>query len=227
MNLFSSKESKKKAIIAALLILFVALIFVFFVLPMVKYLINPSKFKIFLNQFGVWAPIAFILIQTLQMAFLIIPGAAVLVAGGYVFGRISIIYSIIGIMIGSVVVFEISKLFGKPFIESIMNKKIIGKLNEQSENVGKTLFILFLIPPLPHDLFSFAAGISNLKLKDFLLISFIGRLPLIVFYTLVGYQLTKLNLFYSLLLLSIILLGSYLIFRNKDKLEENLKKYIK
>jgi uncharacterized membrane protein YdjX (TVP38/TMEM64 family) len=60
-----------------------------------------------------------------------------------------------------------------------------------------------------------------------MLISFVGRLPLIVFYTLVGYQLTKLNLFYSLLLLIIIVIGSIFIFYHKEKIENNIHEYTK
>jgi len=52
-------------------------------------------------------------------------------------------------------------------------------------------------------------------------------LPLIIIYTVVGYQLTKLNLFYSLLLLIIIVVGSVLIFYNRDKIENNIHKYTK
>jgi uncharacterized membrane protein YdjX (TVP38/TMEM64 family) len=174
-----------------------------------------------------WAPLAFISLQMLQMLFLIIPGAPFLVAGGYVFGNIGIIYSLIGVMIGSVIVFELGRLFGRPFIESVIDKRALEKIDNQSTTLEKTLFVLFLIPPFPHDVFSFISGITNLTLKNFILVSFIGRLPLIIIYTVVGYQLTKLNLFYSLLLLIIIVVGSVLIFYNRDKIENNIHKYTK
>jgi uncharacterized membrane protein YdjX (TVP38/TMEM64 family) len=227
MQLFNSSDAKKKTIIAIFLIIFILIVFIVLVFPILKYLIKPSQLKIFVLQFGVWAPIAFILLQTLQMLFLIIPGAPFLVAGGYIFGNIGIIYSIIGIMIGSVIVFELGRLFGRPFLESVVDKKAMAKIDNQSSTVEKTLFVLYLIPPLPHDVFSFIAGVTKISLKKYILISFVGRLPLIIFYSLIGYQLTKLNLFYSLLLLIIIVVGSIIIFYNKDQIEDNIHKYTK
>jgi len=227
MHLFPSDVAKKKALLAIFLIIFVLILFIILVFPIVKYLIRPTQLKLFVLQFGVWSPIVFVLLQTLQMLFLIIPGAPFLIAGGYVFGNLGIVYSVIGIMMGSMIVFGMGRLFGRPFLESVIDKKAIAKIDYQSNNVGKTLFVLFLIPPLPHDIFSFIAGITTLKFKDYLLISFVGRLPLIVFYTLVGYQLTKLNLFYSLLLLIIIVIGSIFIFYHKEKIENNIHEYTK
>ena len=227
MQIFPSNVAKKKALLAIILIIFVLILFIVLVFPIIKYLIRPSQLKLFVLQFGVWSPLVFILLQALQMIFLIIPGAPFLIAGGYVFGNLGVIYSIIGIMIGSMIVFGMGRLFGRPFLESIIDKKAIAKIDNQSSNVGKTLFVLYLIPPLPHDIFSFIAGITNLKFKDYIIISFVGRLPLIVFYTLVGSQLTKLNLFYSLLLLIIIVVGSIFIFYHKEKIETDIHEYTK
>ena len=227
MQIFPSNVAKKKALLAIILIIFVLILFIVLVFPIIKYLIRPSQLKLFVLQFGVWSPLVFILLQALQMIFLIIPGAPFLIAGGYVFGNLGVIYSIIGIMIGSMIVFGMGRLFGRPFLESIIDKKAIAKIDNQSSNVGKTLFVLYLIPPLPHDIFSFIAGITNLKFKDYIIISFVGRLPLIVFYTLVGSQLTKLNLFYSLLLLIIIVVGSIVIFYHKEKIETDIHEYTK
>lgn len=227
MRIFSSRNARQKAILAILLILFVFFVFILLVLPILKYLIRPSQLQLFISQFGVWAPIAFMCLQMLQMIFLIIPGAPFLMAGGYIFGNLGIVYSIVGILLGSLIVFGMGRLFGRPFLESIVDKNIITKIDKQSNSVGKTLFVLYLIPPLPHDVFSFIAGFTNLSLKHYVLISFVGRLPLIVFYSMVGYQLTKLNLFYSLLLLIIIVVGSIIIFYHKEKIEYNIHEYTK
>jgi uncharacterized membrane protein YdjX (TVP38/TMEM64 family) len=115
MHLFPSDVAKKKALLAIFLIIFVLILFIILVFPIVKYLIRPTQLKLFVLQFGVWSPIVFVLLQTLQMLFLIIPGAPFLIAGGYVFGNLGIVYSVIGIMIGSMIVFGMGRLFGRPF----------------------------------------------------------------------------------------------------------------
>ncbi len=227
MQLFLSKSAKKKAISAGIIIVLFLIIAVILVWPLLKYVTMPTQLRALTKQFSFWAPAIFILLQVIQMVFLVIPGATILIAGGYAFGNVSIIYSLIGIMIGSFIVFQLGRLFGRPFLESIFDKKVFEKIDNKSNTIGKTLFILFLIPPLPHDTFSLLAGITNISLKKYMLISFVGRLPLIVFYSIMGNQLTKLNLFYSLLLLIIIGIGSLVIFFHKDKIEGNLHKYAK
>ncbi len=226
MHLFSSKEAKKKVIIALVISLFLVVAAAVFIWPYVSILTKPSVIKELVLGFGVWAPLAFIGLQILQMVFLFIPASPIIIVGGYIFGAWGVFYSVIGIILGSIIIFFIGRLFGRPFLESVLDKKIINKIDYESDNIAKTLFILFLIPPLPHDAFCYMAGITKIELKKYILAVAVGRLPQIVFLTLIGYQLTKLNLFWSLLLIGVIIVGSIIIFQNKNKIEIRLHGYV-
>ena len=39
------------------------------------------------------------------------------------------------------------------------------------------MFFIYLIPGIPKDVVSYAAGVSEMKLKPFMLLSLVGRLP--------------------------------------------------
>ena len=39
------------------------------------------------------------------------------------------------------------------------------------------VFLIYLIPGIPKDIASYAAGVSEMKLKPFMLLSLIGRMP--------------------------------------------------
>jgi uncharacterized membrane protein YdjX (TVP38/TMEM64 family) len=39
------------------------------------------------------------------------------------------------------------------------------------------LFVIFLIPGIPKDIFTYAAGVSEVRIRSFLLLSLIGRTP--------------------------------------------------
>jgi len=227
MKFFSSKEAKLKVIIAGIIVLFIIVSSVVFIAPLFKSFNSPSEIKNIVLGFGVLAPLAFIGLQVLQMVFLFIPASPIIITGGYLFGSLGILYSLLGIMLGSIIVFYIGRLFGRPFLESVVDKKVIDKIDYQSDSVARTLFVLFLIPILPHDAFSYMAGITKIKLKHYAFVVFIGKLPQIIVLTLVGYQLTKLNLFWSLLLIGIIIIGSIIIFKYKSNIERNLHGYIK
>jgi len=42
------------------------------------------------------------------------------------------------------------------------------------------LFVIFLIPGIPKDLFTYAAGVSEMRIAPFLLLSLIGRSPAMI-----------------------------------------------
>lgn len=226
MRFFSSAEARKKAIIALIIFVFLIIAAMVFIWPYLSILTKPSVIKEIVLSFGIWAPLAYIGLQILQMVFLVIPASPIIVVGGYIFGAYSILYSAIGIILGSIVIFYIGKIFGRPFLKSVLDKKIMDKIDEKSDNIAKTLFILFLIPPLPHDAFCYMAGVTKVKLKWYVFAVIIGRLPQIVFFTLIGYQLTKLNLFWSLLLIGVVIVGAIIIFQNKNKIETQLHSYV-
>ena len=85
---------------------------------------NPEIVKQFIAGFGIFAPIVFILLQTLQVIIFVIPGPVFTIAGGYAFGVLfGTIYSLIGTVLGSIVVFHLSRKFGRPFVVKMVGKK--------------------------------------------------------------------------------------------------------
>ncbi|MYA80131.1 MAG: VTT domain-containing protein, partial [Acidobacteriia bacterium] len=55
---------------------------------------------------------------------------------------------------------------------------------------GKSaLFVLFLLPGMPKDAMSYAAGLTQLKVGEFVVISGLARMPALLFSTLMGSQL--------------------------------------
>lgn len=226
-HLFSSKASKKKAFLAILVIITIIILTIIVTLPLAKAFSNPAQIKAFVLQFGTYSAIVFILIQILQLIFAIIPSPPVVIAGGYIFGPfLGTMYSLIGLLIGSMIVFGITRLFGRPFVENILDKSILEKIDEKSNSFAKTLFVLYLVPIMPHDAFTYLAGLTNMKFKKFLLAVATGRLPSILFLSVVGYQLTKLSLLFSLILLGFVIVGGVLIFYKRKNIEDNLHKHI-
>lgn len=156
---------------------------------------NPEKIKELILSYGSYSFLAFIVIQILQIIIFFIPGEVVQIAGGYVFGPIfGFVLSIIGIVIGSAFTFQISRILGKPFVEKICNKSnswLIKKLEKNSHNdtgVAKVIFIFYLIPGIPKDLLGYICGISDITLKQFLVLSTVGRTPALLFSCFFGHS---------------------------------------
>ena len=67
----------------------------------------------------------------------------------------------------------------------------IERLN--SKKMYAIVFFLYLIPGIPKDMVSYAAGVSEIKFKPFLIISALGRLPGMIGCLLMGYMIMEEN----------------------------------
>jgi len=71
-------------------------------------------------SFGMAAPVFFIGLQVCQVVAAPIPGQAAGFAGGYVFGwRLGILFTMVGLAIGSWLVFVLSRTLGRGFVERL------------------------------------------------------------------------------------------------------------
>ncbi|ADQ46630.1 SNARE associated Golgi protein-related protein [Caldicellulosiruptor kronotskyensis 2002] len=157
---------------------------------------NPQKFKSWVLSFGHLGVLVFILTQILQVIISAIPGEAVQISGGYLYGTLlGTVYSLIGIMIGSVCVFYITRLLGFGLVRKIVSEEKLRKfyslINSPKGEIA--IFLLFLIPGLPKDILTYIAGLSPIKPLRFFAIVAIARLPGIFFSSYIGSSLEEKN----------------------------------
>lgn len=142
----------------------------------------------FLLQFGIWTPLAFFLLQLLQVIIAPIPGGTVGLVGGALFGTFwGFIISASGTLIGSAIVFLLTKRFGRPFVQKFVSSTIIEKYDHiHDSKINAVLFGIFLFPLFPDDMLCFIAGLSKMKFKTFLFIAFFARTPSVFLNNMVG-----------------------------------------
>lgn len=147
------------------------------------YLVRLYEDKRFLKQtlreWGILAPIFFILLQALQVVVSPVPGEATGFLGGFLFGVWGgFIYSSIGLTLGSVWAFAIGRWLGARFVRNIVSKETWDRMGFIVEAEGAILcFIIYLIPGLPKDIVCYLFGISPMPLWVFALVSGLGRMP--------------------------------------------------
>lgn len=132
-----------------------------------------------LREWGVLAPLMFMVIQALQVIISPIPGEATGFLGGYLFGVwLGFIYSTIGLTAGSVAAFGVGRWLGAHFVRNLVSKAMWDRLGFIVEAEGAILcFIIYLIPGLPKDMVCYLFGISPMPLWVFALVSGLGRMP--------------------------------------------------
>ncbi len=181
---------------------------------------KPEELKDMLNSFGWKGILIFIGFQVLQVVVAAIPGEFVQIAGGYVYGTIAgTLYSLAGIVTGSVFVFAIARLIGYPVVKLFVTPKQLEKFSfmMNSNKSEAAMFILFLIPGIPKDILTYIAGLTPVKPLKFFVIITIGRLPALLGSSFIGHNTQKGNygIVIAVSVVAVVLFAVGLIFRDR------------
>jgi uncharacterized membrane protein YdjX (TVP38/TMEM64 family) len=146
---------------------------------LVRLYVDKKFLKQTLRQWGILAPVLFMVMQALQVVISPIPGEATGFLGGYLFGEwLGLLYSTIGLTMGSVGAFWIGRWLGEHYVRNLVSKETWDKLGFIVEAEGVILcFIIYSIPGLPKDIVCYLFGISPMPLWVFALVSGLGRIP--------------------------------------------------
>lgn len=179
-------KSKSKLILNILTIIgIVAVIFFIYFAVKERWFLDNEILLTKIKSFGLLAPLCFILIQIVQVVLPVIPGGASCLVGVMAFGAVGgFIYNYVGLVLGSICSFLLSRKFGMSIINKLFKEKDIKKALDKINNSKYDLifFLIILLPGLPDDLFCYISGITKMSLKKFTLIILIGKpLTLLVY----------------------------------------------
>lgn len=161
-----------------LIVLISIVVFLSYELGLIEFFLSEEKLRKFIDSLGPFGFIGFILVQAFQVVAAPIPGEVTGLLGGYLYGTVGgTILSTIGLTLGSVIAFLLGRIFGKPFVERVVDPIILSKFDYLLHHKGAFLvFFLFLIPGFPKDYLSYFLGLSRLSVLEFAVIAGIGRL---------------------------------------------------
>jgi len=157
--------------------------------PMMRFVAEPERFRMWVEQHGILGRLVYMLIVFLQVVIAVIPGEPVEIAGGYAFGAVEGTLLYLGAaVLGSLVVFLLVRRFGIRLLEIFFTKDKIESLKILKTNRKRAVlfFFIFMIPGTPKDLLCYYAGLTDMKLGTFLVINAIGRLPALISSTIGG-----------------------------------------
>jgi uncharacterized membrane protein YdjX (TVP38/TMEM64 family) len=186
---FMGLSIRAKGILISLLVILAGLLLVILfhyhihlwdhVIKVYKAIYHPHRLKRVILSYGAYAPVAYMLLQVMQVVVAPIPGGAIEFLGGYLFGvKTGFLYSMVGLFFGSWFAFGLARLFEKVAVEKFVSLNTRKKFNYLIGHEGVILsFVLFLIPGFPKDALCYILGLTPMHLGIFLLISTIGRIP--------------------------------------------------
>ncbi len=138
-----------------------------------------EQLRAYLESWGAWAPAAFVGIQILQVVIAPIPGELCGAVGGFMFDTWpNVIYSTIGLTVGSVMAFFAARIIGQPLVNLVVSENMMKKLKFLTGRRGTMLALfLFTIPGFPKDILCYILGVSPMGFVTFLVVCAVGRIP--------------------------------------------------
>ena len=208
-----SPQRKKRLAWTALVIfvLLTAAVCWFVGRPMLRFVSEPEKFRLWVDGHGLWGRVLYVGMCFLQVVVAIIPGEPLEIAGGYAFGAVwGTVLCLIGLFLGSVVIFALVRRFGQSVVEVFFPPEKLHSLRflQSSPKRNLLFWIVFTVPGTPKDLLCYFAGLTDLPWGTWLLMCSLGRLPSVVSSTIGGDALGLRNYQFAVLAFAVTMLIS-------------------
>ena len=190
---------------------------------------HKDAFRLWISEHYVLGAIAVILICALQVIVALVPGEAVEILSGYVFGTwMGSLLCMIGITLGSVLVILLTRWLGRRFVEAFYPREKIDSLPILRDPAKRNVFtfFLFLLPGTPKDLLTYIIGLTEMSIPLYLLLTTAARFPSVISSTMGGGAMgeSRFSLAFWVFLITAALSGAgygiYLLIQKKQKREK-------
>ena len=167
-------------------------------------------------------------LQFVQIIVAFIPGEIVQFAAGALYGPwLGAAIILVGCFFSSWLVFEIVHRLGLPFVEAMVPTQYLERFRafEQDGKLAIIVAILFLIPGLPKDVFTYLVPLTSMLRKQFLVIAMLARTPGILASTFAASGLVEGNMYVSIVIFVILAIVAIIAYVLKDKLLDLLGRH--
>lgn len=155
--------------------------------------IDRGQLEIWLEEMGILAPIIYILLYTIG-TLLILPSTPLNLTGGAIFGvGWGTLWTTIAAIIAAIVAFAFTRTIGR----DIVAKKFAGRWEAIDAEIRLGgLFYMFsirLLPIIPYGLVNFAAGLTSIRWRDYVIGTLLGTIPGVLPFVMMGSGFTQLS----------------------------------
>lgn len=187
----SAKSGKKRNLSTADIVKLAGLIAVIALMCVITAALWPTLSQVFeeggverlvteIQQAGAAGVATLLGLQLLQVIVAFIPGEVVQVAAGMMYGPwLGGLIVALGACGASALVYLLVHWLGAPFVRNMVSDSFSEKFQrfEASGKLDTVVFILFLIPGMPKDVFTYVVALTDMRMGKFLLLTTLARLP--------------------------------------------------
>jgi uncharacterized membrane protein YdjX (TVP38/TMEM64 family) len=144
----------------------------------------------YILSFGLWAPIASSFLMVLQALVAPVPSFLITFANGLAFGVFwGWMLSLFGHVLAATVCFWISRSLGRVPVEVLVGKTGLESADRWFARWGMyAVFVGRLVPGVAFDVISYAAGLTRMRFRNFLVATALGIFPQTFLYSYLGRQ---------------------------------------
>jgi uncharacterized membrane protein YdjX (TVP38/TMEM64 family) len=130
-----------------------------------------------IKGYGVWGPVILFVLFVLQTFIAFIPGQALMVASGYIYGFSGgILITWISLVVGGQAAFWLARHYGRPFAEKFISPPLLDRWDKSAAGQGIGFYVVTLVMPFfPNDAMCYVAGLGNMTGRRFLIANTLGR----------------------------------------------------
>jgi len=130
-----------------------------------------------MERAGIWGPGVLFILFVLQVFLAFIPGQALMVASGYLYGFWGgFLLSWLSLVAGGEAAYVLARRYGRPFAEKWISPGVLERWNQAAMGQGIVFFAISLVMPLvPNDAMCYVAGLGRISHGRFSIANFLGR----------------------------------------------------
>lgn len=179
-----------------------------------------EQIRAFVLDFGIYAPLIFILLFTFA-PLIFFPDGILALSGGLIFGfGWGSFYIVLGALCGGTLSFYLARIYSTKMHEKLSHDKLIYFQKSVQKHGFIMILLLRFVPLVPFNIISYSAGFSTIRYRDFFFATLLGMLPGVLVYANIGAQSLAFGsreFWLSIILLGLLLLGSLLFKRTVKK----------
>jgi uncharacterized membrane protein YdjX (TVP38/TMEM64 family) len=139
--------------------------------------VDIDALQAWLRQWGWWAPALYVVLYIIA-TMLVLPSTALNLTGGALFGPwLGLLWTSVGAILAAIIAFIFSRTIGREAVA----QRLAGRWQAMDAEVKRGgrfyMFALRLLPAMPYGLVNFAAGLTSISFKDYLIGTTLGTVP--------------------------------------------------
>jgi uncharacterized membrane protein YdjX (TVP38/TMEM64 family) len=145
---------------------------------------NVDRLNAWFDGLGWWAPAVFVLLW-IAASVLFLPGLAITIAGGLVFGAVwGAVWTTVGANLGAIAAFLVGRYAARGMVEGMVEKnQALRKIDEGVKRQGwRMLMVTRLVPIFPFNVQNYVYGLTDIPLRTYVLVTLPCMLPATVAY---------------------------------------------